>query len=162
MRTLPLLAIAALVAVPLQGQSLAVRGGMNWGTWGGDDAPTDVGYRMGFAFGAAAVVPLADNVALDIGAGYTQKGMQVDEILGTLRTKIDYIDLPIFLRVEMPAEEGPVFYLVGGPTVSFKVSCGLEFEPATGAVVTEDCVDADVKSWDVGATGGLGLDMEVG
>ena len=68
-----------------------------------------VGYRFGvFGVGAEAM--------------YAQRGLKSDESIATADTKLDYVDIPAYIKVNIPVPGvRPYAYL--GPQVSFEVGC---------------------------------------
>jgi hypothetical protein len=147
------LALAA-AAAPLGAQS----------AWGGE-----FGLKAGAAFGNISnkgILPgnlktrtgLAGGLYLGysapvVGVGfealYAQRGLESDESLSTAETRLDYIDLPVYLKINIPVS-GFRPFVYAGPQISFEVRC----KTAGGA----DCPEtSDRKSTDYAAVVGAGL-----
>ena len=81
-----LIALAALTWEPAAVQTrVGPRAGVNFATVTGDQVDDDAAeFRTGLLAGGFIVAPVADIVALHVGAQYTQKGFQA-ELLNTTR-----------------------------------------------------------------------------
>ncbi|MHB1329512.1 MAG: porin family protein, partial [Gemmatimonadales bacterium] len=53
---------------------------------------------------------------------YAQRGAKSSQSLATAKTRLDYIDVPVFLKVNLPTP-GVRPYLFAGPQFSFEVKC---------------------------------------
>ena len=95
-----------------------LKGGVSFGNVSNKGVlPGDLGTRTGFAAGAS--VGLGTGV-VGVGAEalFAQRGLSGD--LGD--TKIDYVDIPVYLKVQAPTPGISPFGYVG-PQVSFEVTC---------------------------------------
>jgi hypothetical protein len=104
--------------------------------------PGDLGTRTGFAAGAS--VGLGGGL---IGAGaealFAQRGLSGD----AGDTKLDYIDIPVYLKVQAPTPGiSPFGYI--GPQVSFEVTC---------KVSDVDCGDSGRAKTDYAGVVGAGV-----
>jgi opacity protein-like surface antigen len=86
------------------------------------------------------------------------------EFGGTL--KMNYVEIPVLLRVDVPVSGGTKPYFYGGPAVSFKASCNVE-ATSQGVTVSASCDEleaqgAKLKSVDYGVVVGAGLGFDVG
>lgn len=119
-----IVAVAALCAATgvASAQGLSVKGGLSYGNiTNGGILPGNDGERSGFAIGLGAhssgVVGLGAEVL------YTQRGIT--------STHLDYIDVPVYLRLAMPAVTSPFAYL--GPQLSFELKCGSDSSTCAGS-----------------------------
>lgn len=166
--------------------TFGIKGGLSVAKITGDDADMpdpvdDVGmispdYRTGFAVGAYMIYPFTPNLAFQPEAFYVNKGAKwegsgqtYDEDLGEYidydwkqTLKLDYIEVPLLLRLEptMSGSVGPYFLV--GPSVGFKASAKMKYEVTASAagqsISMDDEEDLDeVKSIDLGAAIGAGL-----
>jgi hypothetical protein len=120
-----------------------------------------VDWKMGFDGGAFLNMKFSPNLSIQPEVLYTQKGLKVDIMgLAEYEWKMDYIEVPILVRREIPTSGNvrPVFF--AGPAVSFLTSAKqtLSF---MGDEVEEDIKDV-FKSTDIGLIVGGGLDWLVG
>jgi len=167
---------AALFLSPLSlsGQiSLGFQGGLSLATLGGSDADLETGdeksYRKGLSVGAFLAVPLSDQLSLQPELLYAQKGMILtdtevgieEEVELTLR--LNYIEVPLLLRINVPTEGNIAPHFLVGPAIGFKASCELGVEE-DGESFDVDCDEAegDTKSIDFGGVIGAGVGIVVG
>ena len=169
MKTLRLVAmILALTAVPVEGQ-LEFSAGMNLsdltGSLGGSEVD-NLANRAGKVFGVDLVIPMG-GLGLNLGVDWSQKGQDLltdpggaQELLVLL--DLQYLELPLHLRVPV-VSSGPVsLNLVVGPTFGIRIGCEL----AADLEAAQDCADLangpDLKDTDIGATAGLGISFGLG
>ena len=168
MKTLRLVAIiVALTALPVQGQ-LEFSGGMNLsqlsGALGGSDLQ-NTGSRAGMVFGLDVIVPIG-GLGLNLGADWSQRG--VEDIVTDPATQLpvprvidlQYIAIPLHVRVPV-ASMGPTrINLVLGPTFGFRTGCDVK----QGAAAVQKCGAAgqDFSKTDIGGTAGLGISFSLG
>lgn len=163
---LPILAALAL-AVPaaVQAQSaVGIVGGANFATFSGDDAD-DAGHRTGLVVGAFAAFPLGNVLTFRPEVVYTQKGATFEEAGVEGGLQLDYIEIPVLLRIGVPGV-GLGLHALAGPTLAFEVGCSADIEGG-GLELSADCDDADEgdeagperKSFLVGGQVGAGVDL---
>jgi hypothetical protein len=105
--------------------------------------------------GAFAEFPLGDILWLTPGLYYVQKGADADAS-GIDDIAIDYLEVPLLLRVGVSQRSPIGVDLFLGPTFAFQVKCDAET-----ATVSVDCADDAMndlsKSFDLGLAVGGGL-----
>lgn len=142
--------------------TLSLRGGATIATLGGDDV-TEADSRTGMNVGAALTFGVSDNLGLQVGAAYVQKGgtATIDGAAATFR--LDYVEFPVLLSLGIPTRGSisPRFFL--GPAFSVEAGCEVDGTDQ-GVTVTVACnaFGSPVKSIDVGAMGGAGLSIATG
>jgi len=135
--------------------SFGVAGGLSLATQGGDNAG-DLGSRTGFNGGAFLDFPLGGIIFVQPGLYYVQKGYS--DGADDSKLKLDYLEVPVLLRVEAIQSGTANLSFLLGPTFAFEVKCGFELE----GVVEGDCADLpgtdfDSRSFDLGAAFGVGV-----
>src|SRR5215211_3888433 len=93
--------IGAQSAAPLPAKRFGITAGMNSATVAGDDTE-DASRRTGLIAGILLVVPIAPNVAIQPEFLYSMKGAKFDDTDVTGTVKIDYAEIPILLRFDVP------------------------------------------------------------
>ncbi|WP_022836511.1 porin family protein [Salisaeta longa] len=156
-RTIATLLLLAFFALPAQAQEsplkIGLRGGFAQSTVYGDDvAQSD--YRPGFSGGLFATYVVNDAFSIQPEVLYTVKGGKNIEFEGTtsdLRWRLDYIQVPVLLKLSAPLNGVITPRLYVGPQVSFLV----------GAEQNGVDVDDSLKSVDFGGVAGgeIGLDV---
>ena len=157
---------ALTLALPtvLAGQvRVGVRGGLSIATLGGDDAG-DVDSRTGLNVGGFLNVPVAGIVGVQLGAGFTEKGSQETELGVDWEFALDYFEVPLLLTLSPPMTGNVGFHFLIGPALSFRASCTASGRQG-GVQVSLDCkhpdIGAPLKSFDLGAMAGVGLEIGV-
>jgi Outer membrane protein beta-barrel domain len=103
-----------------QGGGLSIKGGLSYGNVSNSGAlPGSVAQRSGFAVGLSAIT--GGTVGFGIEGLYAQRGV-TSSVAGDARS-LDYIDVPVYLRVALPT--GPVSpFAYVGPQGSYELNCG--------------------------------------
>ena len=149
---------------------LGVKGGLNIADIGGSDVDSlslgPIETKTGFIAGAFVEFMISDIFAIQPEVLYSQKGIKIDSSGADLKLKVDYIEIPVLLKINIPIEGSKVHPNVyAGPAVAFESSC--KFAGSSGSVSAEvDCDDPQLgimtTSTDFGLTFGGGLSFEVG
>jgi len=176
---------AAGLAVPqasAQGIKLGVKGGLNIANIGGSEADSlafllfdaDVPKKSnaGFVAGAFAEFMIGNMFAIQPEVLYSKKGVKFEESGAEVKIKVDYIEIPVLLKINIPIEGSKVHPNVyAGPAVAIKSSCKLSGSAASVSVDVDcegqDIVDLTgfeilVKSTDFGLVFGGGVSFDVG
>ncbi len=132
--------------------SFGVLAGASLSTFTGDIA-SDVKNHAGFIAGGFVRVG-AMGFAVQPGVYYTAKGAQTSDFSEATgqgsRTSLDYIQIPIVIRLHM----GPL-YVGGGPAIGIKLSC----MNTVGSDPAVDCADAaGVKSNEISGIAEAGIE----
>ncbi len=159
-----LVPLILVLGQPVQAQSLlALRGGLNFASLGGDDEDNPDS-RTGLNLGASYLVPVSTNVGIQFGAAYSQKGAESTEEGIDVKLSLDYLEFPVLLNLVLPLSGSLSAHAVLGPAVAIEVGCEAAFSTlggvsTLGVTVTFDCseIDADTKTFDFGAVVGAGL-----
>jgi len=78
---------------------------------------TRTGFEAGLYLGARSSV-----IGLGVEGLFAQRGLRSDQSISVAQTKLDYIDIPAYLKVYIPTP-GVRPYAYVGPQVSFEVRC---------------------------------------
>jgi hypothetical protein len=165
---------AALVILPLSTalaqspvlppQRFGITAGINSSTISGGDDGTDVSRRTGFMAGVFMVVPVTPTFSAQPEALFTMKGAKAEDAGFSATVKINYLEIPILGRFDIPATGGVKPFVYAGPAIAFKLSCSSEAHGA-GISVSGDCKDTngdDAKTFDFSGVIGGGLAFAVG
>jgi hypothetical protein len=181
MRRLAVLAVVPFVlaiAFPLLAQAQmggqgidvkpGVRGGVSFMTLDVDDSPGDADpdpdRRTGLMIGGFALLEFAGPFALQPELMYIQKGASlettVDETTITSTTRLDYVEIPVLAKFQLPASAPVSPSLFAGPTLGFNVAAETEVETEVegGESETNDVSD-QVSGTDFGIALGGGVDI---
>lgn len=113
------LLVAAATPVPGQG-GLTLKGGLSFGNVSNRGfLPGNLDNRTGFAVGVA--LGGTSLLGLGIEGLYAQRGVVSSSTPDSSR-KLDYVDLPVYLRATLPTP-GIAPYAYAGPQFSFELNC---------------------------------------
>lgn len=120
MRTILTIAAALpLIGVPLAADAqVGVKSGVSFGNVSNSGVlPEDVGVRTGFTIGVSAFT--AGALALGLEGLYSQRGVSSQG--GARSRELEYLDLPLLVRLNVPAGVSP--YAYAGPQLSYELAC---------------------------------------
>ncbi|MEO8577226.1 MAG: porin family protein [Gemmatimonadales bacterium] len=171
------LGVAALcvTAVPpasaqkTSGMTIGVMAGVNYTKVTQDPEPTDVSYdyRTGWLVGAFLGVPINAMVSIEPQVFYSEKGTKISATQGSAEgeVKLGYVEVPLLLKLWIPASGNVEPYFFAGPEFEYNSSCKVKGS-AFGITSETDCegsqADIDIKSTDFAATGGAGIQFLMG
>ncbi len=157
------LALLLLFPISLYGQvNLGFKGGMSLSTIGGADVD-DVDYRTGFGVGAFLEFPVSDVVSIQPELLYMKRGAEETEAGITVTFAVDYVEIPVLLRLNFPVEGSIAPYFLVGPSIGFKSGCEMRLEDDEfGLGVDCEEVDVEIKTIDFAGVVGAGLSFEAG
>lgn len=143
--------------------SLGFQGGLSLATMGGDDASDEIGYRTGVGVGASLAIPVSDVVSIQPEVLYLQKGA-TDNLDGVDFTfEANYVEVPLFLKIDVPTEGIVDPYFMFGPAIGFNAECQFTGEEDRVSIeVNCDEAGLDIKSVDFGGVVAAGLGIETG
>ncbi len=145
-----LLALAAPIPLLAQGEA-GLKGGVSFGNISNKGVlPGNLDTRTGFAAGLFLGYRVGF-LGVGIEGLFAQRGAKSDESLATSQTRLDYIDVPAYVKAALPTPLVQPF-VYAGPQVSFEVRCHTANEA--------DCPDAATsgrKKTDYAAVFGAGV-----
>jgi len=155
------LGLAVLVTIPVNAVAqsasdvvIGVKAGMNSSTLKikGESDPDRLWGGVGGLFLGGQV---NDNLGLQIEALYSQRGAEFDDGFEKGKVKLDYVDVPLLVKLSGKASSGARFHVFTGPQASFRI----------GAEAVDDATDVsvdikdEIEDLDFGWTAGIGVDM---
>jgi outer membrane protein W len=172
------LGIVALYAVyvPTAGaqnkstMTFGIMAGANYAKVSQDPEQTDVSfdYTTGLLAGAFLGIRVNDVFSIEPQVLYSVKGTKLEgtgsnsSITGSI--KLNYVEVPLLGKFWIPMSNSQVRpFVFAGPEFAYLISCRAK-GTAFGTTVSDDCdqTDLKVKSTDVGATVGGGLEFMAG
>ena len=141
------LTLPAPAALYAQGESqegsqgeFGVKGGVSFGNISNKGVlPGNLKTRTGFAGGVYAGVRFTA-VGIGIEGLYAQRGAKSNQAIATANTKLDYIDVPAYVKVTIPTS-GITPFIYAGPQISFEVRCHTANDAPCGASSTRKKTD---------------------
>ena len=148
----------AMPAVAAGQSTVGFRGGLSLASLGGDDVG-DIGTRTALSFGGFFNVPVSDVLGVQVGAGFVQKGAEETELGVNIEFELGYVEIPLLLTLSPPTTGNVGFNFFVGPALGFKT--GSDASVSQGGVTVSDdpSLALPLKSFDLGAMVGAGLDI---
>ncbi len=152
------LAGAQLRPAAAQSLSLGVMAGASLSTFTGASLYDDAKQYAGFIAGGFVRLAAA-GFAVQPGIYYTTKGVKSSDFSETTgsREKIDYIQIPVVLRLRLPMH----LYAGAGPAIGFKLGCKISL--ASSSSTSADCPDTptglNAKSTEISGIAEAGIDL---
>ncbi|HEU6450059.1 MAG TPA: porin family protein [Gemmatimonadaceae bacterium] len=149
--------------------TIGVMAGVNLAKISGDGTDA-LDSRTGWLGGVFVTFHLTNTFGIQPEALYSQRGASADAGSGFDATiKMDYIDIPVLLRYDIPVV-GPIRpFFVAGPAFGIQTKCVIAAE-GDGVSASADCdqfdedpeARIDNKSFDLSGVVGAGLDFRLG
>ena len=179
--TIPIrLALALALGVVLStaesaSAQLRLRGGVDLANFFGDGVG-DTDSRNGLGLGAAFSILSIGPVSVSPEVWYRQKGaanvQEFNQQLiegGSAEIGLDYVEVPVLLRIDLPSLAGGkiVPYVNGGPAFGWRLDCSISVD-ADGGSTTRTCDDLNsenieetLRDYELGAAFGGGVDFVI-
>lgn len=122
-----------------------------------------VSNRTGFDGGLFVTLHFTQSFAIEPEVLYSQQGAKADDGEGDEGTlKVDYINIPVLLRFDLPSASTPIHpFIVAGPAASYQVKCDVSSAGVSGSC--DDIFEGVAKkSFDYAAVGGAGVEFNLG
>ena len=140
----------ATITATAQETSVGIKGGFN-----AANTKTDSGFetetRNGFHVGLYAESRLSDLFAIQPEILYSQQGFTEQGAAGDTKRKIDYINVPVMLKLYVI----PGLFIEAGPQVGFEINDKEEFSNG----VFQSRIERDPNSFDYGVGLGAGFKL---
>ena len=143
----------------LAGAALEFKGGVNMSQVTGDNVFDDAEARFGIAGGIALRWPIAGAASLQPELNFAQKGTKLEDTPGIsedVTYEVDYLEVPVLLRLDLPPAAGvsPAVFL--GPALGIELSEQLRVR--SGLLQGTDS-RSDLEDFDLGVVGGVGFEF---
>ena len=119
-----------------------------------EDDEGSANFRIGAAVGGHLTFTLGGIVGLQTEVLYTQKGLKAEAPSGideTFELKVDYIDVPVLLRLGVTGGKGLQFLV--GPSFNFNTSAKAVLE---GVIDEEEDIKDEIEEFEIGLVLGAG------
>lgn len=168
MRELAVFVLAGILAIsggPVSAQSfeIGVVAGLNSSGVSTDDPEfSDTQRRSAYIGGAFISVGLLDYLSIRPEVVYSQKGVSVIEAPFQFDINVDYIEVPLLVKLTTPRPVGFIRpHLLAGPALSFQSACWI-YDSEDDDDYDCDELDVNVEAQDFGLVVGAGVDAELG
>lgn len=160
-----LILVSAVPHASAQFAAIGPKVGVNSSTISAKDDHA-LSHKIGLVAGGFVRFEISSSVTLQPEVSWVQRGNDADEGANQiLKFDIDYIEVPVLLRLSLSSASGVRPFVYAGPYVAFKQACSVSGHDATGNVDI-DCADLGdifvLKSTDFGGAAGAGLDFRLG
>ncbi|MFD0836837.1 porin family protein [Mariniflexile aquimaris] len=150
-----ILSILLTTQAQAQKSNAGIKGGYNLAAVS-FDGETETGQRHAFHIGFYGESFMSESAALQIELLYSQQGYELKDSGGTFTQKLDYINLPLLLKL-YPDES---FFLEVGPQVGLAISHKEEFDSNFGLFDTSQ--EFEPQNFDWGMNFGAGFKTNSG
>lgn len=123
----------------------------------GDDVPADVESISGFTGGIFLKYTTGDVFAIQPEILYTRKGGYYNEGLFSYELNVDYLEIPLLLKAQIPVSETVFPFIYVGPYAAFELN---NREQGDFFFVDYESTAA-IRDFDAGAVFGAGMDVEL-
>jgi len=152
-----------LLTIPTYAQiSFGIKGGVNVAEFSFQDQGTSIPQSSinGFTLGGVLEIGLGGNLFLQPEAVFVQKGSELNTAITSLKTNVNYLDIPILLKIKILNSNLLNINLLGGP--SFGLALNGE-ETAGGQTVDINFGGENgLKRFDLGINAGGGIGVNLG
>ncbi len=147
------------------GPAWGLKAGLNGSSFYGDDSGP-MKTRFGAIVGGYVEYPVTELISLQGEVLYSMKGWKNEEygILYEISYRINYIEIPMLVRINSPCGNGIGPYLIMGPALSFKAGSDFEVKVLGTSVESEpeDFGMTEPKGTEVGFVLGGGVTIPAG
>jgi len=113
---------------------------------------------LGLIGGGYVLFPITDRIGFQPEALFVMKGVNLDEVNGgTVSARMNYLDIPLLLRVRAPINSEVTGYFLAGPNFGILLSTSGQLE--TPGVTTNLNIGPAIKTLDFGLTFGGGVEF---
>jgi len=138
---------------------VGIRGGVNLAGLGNVDFDTRV--RTGILAGIYADIALPVlPFDLETGVYFSQKGVEFDESDVELTFKLDYIEIPVLVKIPFGNLPQLKPYFLAGPYAEFNVNAEVKTEGPNDIFIVD--LDDETEFFNFGALAGIGADLDIG
>ena len=156
--------VLLLLTVPIYAQiSFGLKGGVNVAEFSITDQGATIPQSSvnGFTLGAVLEVGITDNIFIQPEAIFLQKGSELNTSITELKTSVNYLDIPVLLKLKLINTDLLNINLLGGP--SFGLALNGEETTAGGQTVDINFGGENgLKRFDLGINAGGGVGINLG
>ena len=153
-----------LLAIPSYAQiSFGIKGGVNVAEFSFQDQGTSIRQSSinGFTLGAVLEVALGKNFFLQPEAIFVQRGSELNTSLTNLTTNVNYLDIPVLLKIKILNTNLLNINLLGGPSFGLALN-GEETDQGGQTIDINFGGDNGLKRFDLGINAGGGVGINLG
>lgn len=153
-----------LLAIPSYAQiSFGIKGGVNVAEFSFQDQGTSIPQSSinGFTLGAVLEVALGKNFFLQPEAIFVQRGSELNTSLTNLTTNVNYLDIPVLLKIKILNTNLLNINLLGGPSFGLALN-GEETDQGGQTIDINFGGDNGLKRFDLGINAGGGVGINLG
>ena len=153
-----------LLAIPSYAQiSFGIKGGVNVAEFSFQDQGTSIPQSSinGFTLGAVLEVALGKNIFLQPEAIFVQRGSELNTSLTNLTTNVNYLDIPVLLKIKILNTNLLNINLLGGPSFGLALN-GEEIDQGGQTIDINFGGDNGLKRFDLGINAGGGVGINLG
>jgi len=153
-----------LLAIPTYAQiSFGIKGGVNVAEFSFQDQGTSIPQSSinGFTLGGVLEIGLGGNLFLQPEAVFVQKGSELNTAITSLKTNVNYLDIPILLKIKILNSNLLNINLLGGPSFGLALN-GEETIQGGQTIDINFGGENGLKRFDLGINAGGGIGVNLG
>jgi len=153
-----------LLSMPAYAQlSFGLKGGVNVAEFSIKDQGATIPQSSinGFTLGAVLEIGITDNIFIQPEAIFLQKGSELNTALAEIKTNVNYLDIPVLLKIKLLNTKLLNINVLGGP--SFGLALNGEETTAGGQTIDINFGGENgLKRFDLGINAGGGVGVNLG
>lgn len=153
-----------LLSMPAYAQlSFGLKGGVNVAEFSIQEQGATIPQSSinGFTLGAVLEIGITDNIFIQPEAIFLQKGSELNTALAEIKTNVNYLDIPVLLKIKLLNTKLLNINVLGGP--SFGLALNGEETTAGGQTIDINFGgDNGLKRFDLGINAGGGVGINLG
>lgn len=153
------LAVAAPAAAQMTTE-IGAKAGVTFSTV--DDEDFDAESLLAFGGGGYVRFAFPQGFSIQPELLWMRKGAEQDFGTFEAELKLDYVEVPVLVRYDIPTAGNISPYLFAGPSFAFEISCKVSDTDTDEDFDCDDEEDFETESFDAGATGGAGVGFAAG
>ena len=153
-----------LLTFPVYAQlSFGLKGGVNVAEFSIKEQSATIPQSSinGFTLGAVLEIGITDNIFIQPEAIFLQKGSELNTSLTNLKTNVNYLDIPVLLKIKLLNTKLLNINLLGGPSFGLALN-GEETTPGGQTVDINFGGENGLKRFDLGINAGGGVGVNLG
>jgi len=161
-----LIASLTLASVtPVEAQlTIGAKGGLSIARFTGSSLDRSE-WARGITGGVFLTSRLAEELSFQAEVMYVRKGAAISFTHGSMprsgTLRLDYLEVPVLLRVDWPQQRLASLHLIGGPAIAIGLKCSFDDDDSVSVACASGGLPLGTHTLDGGMLAGAGLDLDL-